>query len=200
MKEWFDTSKEESVQERDVLRKGIETAIIALGTGFIQNAKNKNLKQILRDNISEHQVYYRQLLRITYRLIVIFVLEERDLLLIPTAKKEIKNRYWKAYSARKMRACTLNSTSSNSSGNMKSKKTSRNKLRVRSNSSVFKPLNKDDSKVLEDPQEPFDYLYKFIVIGDESVGKSNLLLRICKGIYQKKPKTTYGVEFEWKTY
>ena len=89
---------------------------------------------------------------------------------------------------------------SKSSGNMKSKKTSRNKLRVRSNSSVFKPLNKDDSKVLEDPQEPFDYLYKFIVIGDESVGKSNLLLRICKGIYQKKPKTTYGVEFEWKTY
>ena len=73
-------------------------------------------------------------------------------------------------------------------------------MRVRSNSSVFAPLNKTDSKVLEDPQEPFDYLYKFIIIGDENVGKSNLLLRICKGIYKKRPKTTYGVEFEWKTY
>jgi hypothetical protein len=82
----------------------------------------------------------------------------------------------------------------------KGKKTSRSKLRVRSNSSVFKTLNKTDSKVLEDPNESFDYLYKFIIIGDENVGKSNLMLRICKGIHNKKPKTTYGVEFEWKTF
>ena len=79
-------------------------------------------------------------------------------------------------------------------------KSSRSKLRVRSNSSVFKTLNKTESRALDDPQESFDYLYKFIIIGDESVGKSNLLLRICKGIFQKKPKTTYGVEFEWKTF
>jgi hypothetical protein len=90
---------------------------------------------------------------------------------------------------------------SKSSGRIgKGKMTSRSKLRVRSNSSVFKTLNKTDSKVLEDPNESFDYLYKFIIIGDENVGKSNLMLRICKGIHNRKPKTTYGVEFEWKTF
>ena len=44
----------------------------------------------------------------------------------------------------------------------------------------------------------FDYFYKIIVIGDECVGKTNFLLRISKGYYDPKPKTTYGVEFEFK--
>ena len=47
--------------------------------------------------------------------------------------------------------------------------------------------------------ESFDFFYKMIVIGDESVGKTNFMLRIAKGRFEKKPKTTYGVEFEFKT-
>jgi small GTP-binding protein len=60
-------------------------------------------------------------------------------------------------------------------------------------------LNKTESRALEDPNESFDFFYKLIVIGDEQVGKSNLLLRMAKGYFDKKPKTTYGVEFEFKT-
>jgi len=52
---------------------------------------------------------------------------------------------------------------------------------------------------LDNPYESFDYFYKIIVIGDESVGKTNLLMRITKGIFVDKPKVTYGVEFEFKT-
>jgi GTPase SAR1 family protein len=37
------------------------------------------------------------------------------------------------------------------------------------------------------------------MIGDEYVGKTNLLLRIARNIYDPNPKTTYGVEFEFKT-
>jgi GTPase SAR1 family protein len=37
------------------------------------------------------------------------------------------------------------------------------------------------------------------VIGDEFVGKTNFLLRISKNYYDPEPKTTYGVEFEFKT-
>ena len=55
------------------------------------------------------------------------------------------------------------------------------------------------SNALYDPNEQFDYFYKIIVIGDEKVGKTNFLLRISKGYYDPKPKTTYGVEFEFKT-
>lgn len=79
------------------------------------------------------------------------------------------------------------------------KKTSRSYLRVRSNSSAFHKLNKTESRALEDPSESFDFFYKLIIIGDEQVGKSNLLLRMAKGYFDKKPKTTYGVEFEFKT-
>jgi len=34
------------------------------------------------------------------------------------------------------------------------------------------------------------------VIGDPQVGKSNLMLRVCNKPFSKKPKTTYGVEFD----
>ena len=76
-------------------------------------------------------------------------------------------------------------------------------MRVRSNSSQVgfksKKPNPNDSRALDDPSESFDYFYKIIVIGDESVGKTNFMLRISKGYFEKKPKTTYGVEFEFKT-
>lgn len=55
------------------------------------------------------------------------------------------------------------------------------------------------SNALDDPNEQFDYLYKFIIIGDEFVGKTNFLMRCAKGIYNPKPKTTYGLEFLYKT-
>jgi GTPase SAR1 family protein len=38
-----------------------------------------------------------------------------------------------------------------------------------------------------------------IIIGDEKVGKSNLLLRIVKNEFKRRPKQTYGVEFDFKT-
>ena len=75
-----------------------------------------------------------------------------------------------------------------------------NTLRMRTNSGVLgRALLPSESKVLEDPSEQFDYFYKFIIIGDELVGKTNLMLRIAKGAFQKKPKTTYGVEFALKS-
>ena len=55
------------------------------------------------------------------------------------------------------------------------------------------------SNAINDPNEEFDYFYKIIIIGDEFVGKTNFLLRISKGYYDPKPRTTYGVEFEFKT-
>lgn len=81
-------------------------------------------------------------------------------------------------------------------------KTKRQLLKVRSNSSNFslkREMTHQDSRALDNPQESFDYFYKIIVIGDESVGKTNFMLRITKGFFEKKPKTTYGVEFEFRT-
>ena len=60
-------------------------------------------------------------------------------------------------------------------------------------------MKKEQCRALENSYESFDYFYKIIIIGDESVRKTNLLMRITKGNFVKKPKITYGVEFEFKT-
>jgi small GTP-binding protein len=41
----------------------------------------------------------------------------------------------------------------------------------------------------------FDYLFKYIIIGDAAVGKSNLLLRYAHGQFKAEYQLTIGVEF-----
>ena len=66
------------------------------------------------------------------------------------------------------------------------KKSSRAILRIRSSKTNFnenqnfKMLSKNSSRALDDPNENFDYFYKIIFIGDEQVGKTNMLSRITK--------------------
>jgi len=47
--------------------------------------------------------------------------------------------------------------------------------------------------------EDHDFLYKVVVIGDSSVGKSNLIERYTKDTFKEETKTTIGVEFGHKT-
>ena len=61
------------------------------------------------------------------------------------------------------------------------------------------PRNSAVSNAINNPSEHFDYFYKIIIIGDEFTGKTNFLLRVTKGYYDPRPKTTYGVEFLFKT-
>ncbi len=41
----------------------------------------------------------------------------------------------------------------------------------------------------------FDYLLKYIIIGDAAVGKSNLLLRYVHGQFKQEYQLTIGLEF-----
>jgi len=59
-------------------------------------------------------------------------------------------------------------------------------------------ISKMNRSVLDDPTESFDFFYKFIIIGDEKVGKSNFLSRITRNKFVLNPKITYGVEFDSK--
>lgn len=65
---------------RDRLRDGVEKALIQLGTGFLQHPQNEHLRQKFFDNYE--LVYYRQLLRLIYRLLFLMVAESRNLLII----------------------------------------------------------------------------------------------------------------------
>ena len=48
-------------------------------------------------------------------------------------------------------------------------------------------------------KEPYDFLFKMILIGDSSVGKSNILLKYLKGEFDQNSRATVGVEFGTKS-
>lgn len=66
---------------RDRLRDGVEKALIQLGTGFLQHPDNEVLRQKVESGQLSHTDYYRQLLKLIYRLLFLMVAESRDLLL-----------------------------------------------------------------------------------------------------------------------
>lgn len=47
--------------------------------------------------------------------------------------------------------------------------------------------------------DDYDFLFKMVIIGDSSVGKSNILSRYTKNEFNLESKTTIGVEFATKT-
>jgi hypothetical protein len=91
------------VRAREQLRGGVERAINALGTGFLRHRDNAGLRQRLRDGELDRQDYYRQLLRLVYRLLFLFVAEDRDLLLVPDADEVAREHYEEFYSTQRLR-------------------------------------------------------------------------------------------------
>ena len=99
---------QESLQQggrvRDKLRDGVEKALTQLGNGFLQHLNSENLRQKLATkNGLTPQGYYRQLLRLIYRLLFLMVAESRNLLLIG-ADPEKARIYLEYYSIERLRA------------------------------------------------------------------------------------------------
>ncbi len=46
--------------------------------------------------------------------------------------------------------------------------------------------------------DSYDYLFKIVLVGDSSVGKSNLLLRFTRDEFNSDSRSTIGVEFSTK--
>lgn len=61
------------------------------------------MKDKLRVAALSTQDYYRQILRLVYRLLFLFVAEDRNLLLAPDASEEARSRYSKYYSTSRLR-------------------------------------------------------------------------------------------------
>ena len=51
-----------------------------------------------------------------------------------------------------------------------------------------------------DIEKPFDMIFKIILVGDSSVGKTNILSRYLNNTFEENTKPTVGVEFNSKTY
>ena len=100
---WSKQAETEGRRALDQLRVGVQKALESLGTGFIAHKANQNLRDRLQAGELQKQDLYRQLLRLVYRLIFLFVAEDRDLLHSPNASDEARSRYARFYSGQRLR-------------------------------------------------------------------------------------------------
>ena len=77
---WRQASVEQGTAARGRLRDGVTEALLVLGNGFLQPAANTALRQALQDGVLTPDAYFQQLLRLVYRLIFLFTVEDRGLL------------------------------------------------------------------------------------------------------------------------
>ncbi|MEO3890908.1 DNA methyltransferase [Nonomuraea sp. B5E05] len=86
----------------DSHRDGVQRAITALGTGFLKHPANERLRAEL-----DVHTFHAALLRLAYRLIFLFVAEDRDALHPPGTSEQTRERYEKYFSSARLRRHAL---------------------------------------------------------------------------------------------
>ncbi|WP_069761019.1 DNA methyltransferase [Streptomyces sp. LUP47B] len=99
LEKWRTEAIASGTRALDQLRKGVQDAITALGTGFLRHPENT----ALRDNVRPKPLQ-AALLRLVYRLLFVFVAEDRDALLSPNADSQARERYEAYFSSARLRA------------------------------------------------------------------------------------------------
>ena len=100
---WADEAAASGIRSLDRLRGQVTQAISFLGAGFLAHPANAALRARLASGALSGQEYYRQLLRLAYRLIFCFVAEDRALLHSPAADPVARDRYRRYYSTDRLR-------------------------------------------------------------------------------------------------
>ena len=109
LERWTKEAESRGTRAREKLRSGVENAINALGAGFLETRGNEELKHRLATGALDKQDYYRQLLRMVYRLLLLLVAEEKkdengqNLLHTPGTPDSVRQRYAKFYSVGRLR-------------------------------------------------------------------------------------------------
>jgi hypothetical protein len=107
LEHWHDLAQETGERALEHLRDGVTAALRALGNGFLAHPTNQNLRERLRTGALTPVAYYTQLLRLVYRLILLFTAEDRGLLHPPGADPEAVRCYREGYAAERLRQRAL---------------------------------------------------------------------------------------------
>ncbi len=103
---WRSQGVEEGARVRDSLRDNVTDAIALLGQGFLKTEGNEALHQALASGALTPHGYLQELLRLMYRLIFVFCLEERQLINTPAkddASRKARQRYANGYALHRFR-------------------------------------------------------------------------------------------------
>ena len=111
LERWTQEAEEQGSRALGELRRGVEQALAILGEGFTSHSRNTALRDALRSGQVAPTELHAQLLRLVYRLIFLFVAEDRTLegqsLLHPPDDSDggriARERYATHYSAARLR-------------------------------------------------------------------------------------------------
>lgn len=104
LEQYYQASIDEGLRVRDRLRDAVEVALKRIGTGLLRHPSNEALRQKITSGLLTSEAYYRQLLRLIYRLLFLMVAEERQMLYVPGHDAEKHSRvYDRFYSLRRLR-------------------------------------------------------------------------------------------------
>lgn len=111
LEQWTKVAEEQGTRALGDLRGGVEKALQILGEGFTSHPKNTTLREGLRTGHVQLADFHGQLLRVVYRLIFLFVAEDRSLdgqpLLHPHADSDVsrtaRERFADHYSTARLR-------------------------------------------------------------------------------------------------
>ena len=111
LERWTQAAQRDGTRALGELRSGVERAIEALGRGFLAQPANRKLHDALRDGGLDGVAYYRELLRLIYRLLFLFVAEDRDALLLPddgtVERHDARARYDAYYGTGRLRRLSV---------------------------------------------------------------------------------------------
>jgi hypothetical protein len=104
---WHSQVQETGERALEKLRDGVTETLRQLGNGFISHPSNTDLREALQDESLKTEDYFKQLLRLVYRLILLYTAEDRGLLHAPSATQEQRDLYQNGYSADLLRERAL---------------------------------------------------------------------------------------------
>jgi len=103
LEQWRTDAAETGARALGALRDGVKDAIEALGTGFLRHPANTELREQIEAKTITAEDVHRGVLRLVYRLLFLFVAEDRGLLLDPAAGEREKTRYREWFSTARLR-------------------------------------------------------------------------------------------------
>ncbi|MER7581496.1 DNA methyltransferase [Kitasatospora sp. NPDC097691] len=98
LEKWRTEAIDSGTRALHQLRKGVKDAITTLGTGFLRHPDNAALRENLKA-----QDLHNALLRLAYRLLFLFVAEDRDVLHAPEVGVQERERYATYFSSARLR-------------------------------------------------------------------------------------------------
>ncbi len=107
---WREEGHDLGTRVRDGLRDGVTRALIVLGNGFLKHPANDDMRQSLNTGGLDAEILHQEILRLIYRFLLVFSVEERELLHPPTRdpdQRRIADIYRQGYSLRRLRERAL---------------------------------------------------------------------------------------------